>query len=65
MKKLTLAEARQEIEDRETWLWRQKNWRRPHRRVSYEEGYDFDYELELTGYQAPGAAGDYWEIPNR
>lgn len=63
MKKLTLNEAQKEITDRETWLWRQKNWRRPRRR--YDEGYDFDYELELTGHQAVGAAGDYWEVPNR
>lgn len=26
---------------------------------------DADYELELTGYQAVGAAGDYFEVPNR
>jgi len=26
MKKLTLAEARQEIEQRELWLWRQRHW---------------------------------------
>jgi hypothetical protein len=24
-----------------------------------------DADLEETGFQAPGAAGSYWEIPNR
>lgn len=60
MKKLTLAEAQKQIEDRETWLWRQKNWGKR----NYPDD-DADYELELTGYQAVGAAGDYWEVPNR
>jgi hypothetical protein len=62
VKKLTLAEAQKQLDDREVWLWRQKHW--PKRRWSEQED-DADYELELTGYQAVGAAGDYWDIPNR
>lgn len=62
MKRLTLAEAQKQLDDREVWLWRQKNWSKG-RYIEAED--DADWELELTGYQAVGAAGEYFEIPNR
>jgi len=57
MKKLTLEEARQEIADRELWLWRQKHWGNKH---------EYEHEKDFCDYDAagPGLENMYWEIPN-
>ena len=70
MKKLTLAEAKADAEAQALWVWRQENWKREiadreYRRYHHWHEDDADYELELTGYQEVGAAGDYFEVPNR
>ena len=41
----------------------QRQYRRRNPRWFEED--DADYELEMMGYQAVGAAGNYFEIPNR
>lgn len=61
--RLRLAEI--EIKFLQGTIRKQREWaKQPKRRRLYFSDMDFDAELELTGYQAVGAAGDYWEIPN-
>ena len=50
--KLTLKQARQQIEDRELWLWRQENWH-PHGENLVGD-HDEDYVLDAL-----------FDIPNR
>jgi len=64
--KLTLKQMQQEVERIEDRDVRPENivpFRK--RAIWHREGYDADYELELTGYQEVGAAADYFDIPNR
>jgi hypothetical protein len=35
------------------------------KRAEWLEEYEFDHDLEETGFQYPGAAAGYWDIPNR
>ena len=57
--RLTFKEAQEAIRKQRLWVWRQKHWGK-----DWVDN-DFDADLEETGYQYPGAAGIYFDVPNR
>jgi hypothetical protein len=63
MKKLTLAEARKEIADRELWLYRQRHWGRGRREELNVLGDERDFcDVDYPG---PGLEDLFWEVPNQ
>lgn len=63
MKKLTLAEACQEIANRKLWLWRQQHWGSGNKEKLNAMGSERDFCDE--DYPGPGLEDLFWDIPNQ
>lgn len=60
MKRLTLAEAQEEIDARDLWLWRQKHWGHP--REDREESWGAN---EVGDHDEDYVFDALFDVPNR